>query len=107
MAEEFNGWEARLRAVERVTLTLERLLPKLETLIEGRSGEAEKDETMARSLNSAHQKLREIEARQNRQDARLSRYQWMTMGAIAMLNTLFVVASWLIDHAQLFGWAKP
>lgn len=112
--ERVGAMEARLRVAEEQLVRLEakmgvfveninRLLPKIEAMIEGRSGEDERDKTLVRDINSAHEKIRAMDARQDRMESRQNRQYWMMIGGLGTLQILFAVVTWLIEHRHIFG----
>lgn len=107
MDEARGGHEARLRMLEEQHVRLEtmfsRLLPKIEAMIEGRSGDQERDSTLVRSTDRAHEKIRQMEGRLERMEKRQDKLHWMTLGALGALQVLIAVASWLFEHRAMLG----
>jgi hypothetical protein len=111
---EPDDLEPRLRILEAGLVRLETtvnlfveesraLVPRIQTLLEARSGERAEAALSRRDIDRAHEKIRAIEARQDRMDERQNRLFWMATGAVAALQLLFFVLSWIFDNRSILG----
>jgi hypothetical protein len=89
--------------VEESRATRAELVPRLQSLLEARSGERAEAQTLQRDVDRAHEKIRSIDARQDRMEARQSKHHWIVVGAVTVLQALAALVIWLIEHRDLFG----
>jgi hypothetical protein len=113
---DFVGFQAEVRAqLGEMSQKMGQLFP----LLLAQSGETAVRATMQRDIENAHAKLREhakamtaldkrieevhdnANARMDRAESRQNKIFWMFMGGAGVMQFLFMLFTWLIDHGFL------